>query len=168
MEMNRPLTLVVVSILFFVSVAAASAQLGSPFSGQLEPIADGQEGVPPSTGSGFLYSVMDYYEQGPKIMVNGTFDGLRSPATVAHLHRATTGPDAPGGPTPGPKVFDLVVSHATTGTVNGSFWITEKQAEEIKQGWYYVQIHSEASPAGALRSWLVQGFVDNSFFADKP
>ena len=56
-------------------------------------------------------------------------------------------------------MFDLVVSKATSGTLNGSFWITEEQAEEMRQGWYYVQIHSEDNPAGALRGWLVRGML---------
>ena len=78
--------------------------------------------------------MLDYYPEGPKLMVNGTFDGMSSPATVAHLHRATKGPEEPGGPTPGPKAFDLDVSEAANGTLNGSFWITEEQAEELRQG----------------------------------
>ncbi len=165
MAINRTLTLVVLGIMLFASSGVARAQLGSPFSGTLEPVADDQEAAPSASGTGVLYSVMDYYPEGPKMMVNGTFDGMDSPAPVAHLHRATTGPDDPDGPTPGPKVFDLVVSKATAGTLNGSFWITEEQAEEMRQGWYYVQIHSEDKPAGALRGWLVRGMVQ---VPDKP
>ena len=68
---------------------------GQPFSGTLEPLA-GAETAASAAGAGFLYSVLDYYPEGPKLMVNGTFEGLSSPATVAHLHRAAAGPDAPG------------------------------------------------------------------------
>ena len=133
---------------------------GQPFSGTLEPLA-GAETAASAAGAGFLYSVLDYYPEGPKLMVNGTFEGLSSPATVAHLHRAAAGPDAPGGPTPGPQVFDLIVSEAPRGTLNGSFWITEEQAEELRRGRYYVQVHSRDHPAGALRGWLVRGFLHN-------
>ena len=149
--------LVVIGVALLVSAGAARGQLGAPFSGSLEPIAD-DDGT---TGTGFLYSVLDYYPEGPKLMVNGTFDGMNSPATVAHLHRATKGPDEADGPTPGPKVFDLDISAGTDGTLNGSFWITEEQAEELRQGWYYVQVHSASNPAGALRGWLMQGFLHN-------
>ena len=138
-----------------VTAGTAWGQLGAPFSGTLEPV-DGSDGA---TGTGFLYSVLDYYPEGPKLMVNGTFDGMSSPATVAHLHRSTTGPEEPGGPTPGPVLFNLDVSTSTDGTLNGSWWITEEQAEELRQGWYYVQVHSEANPAGALRGYLLQGFL---------
>ena len=153
--------LVVIGSVLLASAGAALGQLGAPFSGSLEPIADEGGAASAETGSGLLYSVLDYYPEGPKLMVNGTFEGMASPATVAHLHRAATGPDDPGGPTPGPRVFDLVVSKATRGTLNGSFWITEEQAEELRQGWYYVQVHSHDNPAGALRGWLVQGFLYN-------
>ena len=153
MALNRTRALAVIVVTLLVSAGVARGQLGAPFSGRLEPIADAQG----AAGTGFLYSVMDYYPEGPKMMVNGTFEGMSSSATVAHLHRATTGPDDPAGPTPGPKVFDLTVSTSVNGTINGSFWITEEQAEEMRQGWYYVQVHSEDNPAGALRGWLIYG-----------
>ena len=153
--------LVVIGGALLVSASAAWGQLGAPFSGALEPIADGDAAAAAETGGGLLYSVLDYYPEGPKLMVNGTFEGLASAATVAHLHRAAAGPDEPGGPTPGPSVFELVVSRATRGTLNGSFWISEEQAEELRQGWYYVQVHTQDNPAGALRGWLVQGFLYN-------
>ena len=155
------LLVVVGSVVLLVSAGAAWGQLGAPFSGALEPLADGDGAASAAAGSGLLYSVLDYYPEGPKLMVNGTFEGLASPATVAHLHRAAAGPDEPDGPTPGPSVFDLVVSRATRGTLNGSFWITEEQAEELRRGWYYVQVHTRDNPAGALRGWLVQGFLYN-------
>ena len=150
------LFIVIAAVLLAVG-GVGHAQLGAPFSGTLEPTPESQENG--ATGTGFLYSVLDYYEQGPKLMVNGTFDGMSSPATVAHLHRATKGPNDPGGPTPGPRVFDLTISASTNGTLNGSWWITEEQAEELREGWFYVQVHSEANPAGALRGWLIQGFL---------
>lgn len=152
---TRMLFVIVATLLAVGGVGRA--QLGAPFSGTLEPIPESAANG--ATGTGFLYSVLDYYEQGPKLMVNGTFDGMTSPATAAHLHRATKGPNEPGGPTPGPKVFDLTVSTSTYGTLNGSWWITEEQAEELREGWYYVQVHSAANPAGALRGWLIQGFL---------
>lgn len=155
--MHARLFAAAVALLLLAAGGAVRGQLGAPFSGTLEPVAEAAG----ATGTGFLYSVLDYYPEGPKLMVNGTFDGMSSPATVAHLHRSTAGPEEPGGPTPGPRVFDLVVSEGTDGTLNGSFWITEEQAEELRQGWYYVQVHSEANPAGALRGWLLQGFLHN-------
>lgn len=157
MAIKRSLVVLVATLL--MSAGVSFGQLGAPFSGTLEPITDDQGESAAGTGTGFLYSVLDYYPEGPKLMVNGTFEGMSSPATVAHLHRATNGPDDPAGPTPGPKVFDLVVSEGTAGTLNGSFWISEEQAEELREGWYYVQVHSQENPVGALRGWLVQGFL---------
>ena len=49
------------------------AALGAPFSGTLAPIDGGEEQAGPgASGDGFLYSVLDYYPEGPKLMVNGT------------------------------------------------------------------------------------------------
>ena len=155
MAMHRVRSLVVIVVTLLVTTAVAFGQLGAPFSGTLEPVSEADE----AAGTGFLYSVLDYYPEGPKLMVNGTFEGMTSAATVAHLHRATLGPDDPNGPTPGPKVFDLVVSPDTNGTLNGSFWVSEEQVEDLKAGWYYVQVHSQGNPAGALRGWLIQGFL---------
>lgn len=155
MAVHHTRMLVVIVGTMLAMTGTAHGQLGAPFSGTLEPMADASA----AAGTGFLYSVLDYYPEGPKLMVNGTFEGMASAATVAHLHRATLGPDDPNGPTPGPKVFDLVVSKDLNGTLNGSFWITEEQAEELKNGWYYVQVHSQVNPGGALRGWLIQGFL---------
>ena len=97
---NRTITLVVLGIMLFASAGVARAQLGSPFSGTLEPVADDRGAAPTASGTGFLYSVMDYYPQGPKMMVNGTFDGewtppRRLPICIARPpDRATRLPDS--------------------------------------------------------------------------
>lgn len=153
--------LAVIGAALFVSAGAVWGQLGAPFAGTLEPV----EGSDGATGAGVLYSVLDYYPEGPKLMVNGTFDGMRTPATAAHLHRSSTSPDEADEPTPGPVLFTIDVAAATDGTLNGSWWITEEQAEELRQGWYYVQVHSAANPAGALRGWLHQA---NVYVEDQP
>ena len=80
MAFNGLRSLVVIGAALLVSAGAAWGQLGAPFSGTLEPIADGDG----TSGTGFLYSVLDYYPEGPKLMVNGTFDGMSSAAAVAH------------------------------------------------------------------------------------
>ena len=168
MELKVTRLFAVIVATLAVSTGAARAQLGAPFSGTLKPIVDNQKHPQDSTGTGFLYSVLDYYPEGPKLMVNGTFEGMSSAAISAHLHRATVGPDNPRGPTPGPEIFDLVVSTSTNGTLNGSFWITEEQAEELREGWYYVQISSRTNPSGDLRGWLVQGFLHAPAPEDSP
>ena len=85
---------------------------------------------------------------GTKLSVNGSFEGLRTPATMAQLHSAV----AAG--VRGPVIYDLTVSKATSGTVTGSFDLTAPQLESLHKGGLYVQIHSEKAPEGVIWGWL--------------
>lgn len=82
-----------------------------------------------------------------KLTIQGTFEGLRSPATVARLHLA---PRAIRGP----AIADLKVSNATSGTVNGVVALTERQREALEKSSLYIQIHSEKAPEGNLWGWF--------------
>jgi hypothetical protein len=90
---------------------------------------------------------------GKKLTVSGTFDKLASPATAAHLDL---------GPVTGVRgnsVFDLTVSKTgtgTSGTIAGTFDLTPEQADALKKGRFYVQIHSEGAPDGHLLGWLLK------------
>jgi hypothetical protein len=85
---------------------------------------------------------------GARLTINGTFAGLRSPATVARLHKAPMG-------LRGPAVSDLTVAKATSGAVSGNLTLTAGQLEDLRGSRFYLQIHSEKAPEGNLRGWLV-------------
>ena len=85
---------------------------------------------------------------GSHLTVSGTFEGLRTPATVVRLHLA---PRAMRGP----AVGDLVVSKATTGTLSGTIDLTPQQLRALENGAIYVQLHSEKAPDGNLWGWLI-------------
>jgi len=85
---------------------------------------------------------------GNKLTVDGTFEGLRSPATTARIHLA---PRAIRGP----AVLDLTVSKGTTGTINGSLELTPRQLEALEKGALYIQLQSEKAPDGNLWGWLL-------------
>ena len=86
---------------------------------------------------------------GNKLTVEGTFEGLRSPATVARIHLA---PRAMRGPV----VQDLTVSaKGTAGTLSGSLELTLRQLEALEKGSLYIQLHSEKAPDGNLWGWLL-------------
>ena len=85
---------------------------------------------------------------GNKLTVEGTFEGLRSPATVARIHLA---PRAVRGP----AVLELTVSKGTTGTISGSLELTPRQVEALEKGSLYIQLHSEKAPDGNLWGWLL-------------
>ena len=86
---------------------------------------------------------------GSKLTVSGTFEGLKSPATMAHIHQGS----ATG--VRGAKVLDLTVSKAVSGSVSGTFDLTPEQVDALKKGKWYVQIHSEKAPDGNLWGWLL-------------
>jgi hypothetical protein len=85
---------------------------------------------------------------GNKLTVEGTFEGLRSPATVARIHLA---PRALRGP----AVLELTVSKGTNGTISGSLELTPRQVEALEKGSLYIQVHSEKAPEGNLWGWLL-------------
>ena len=85
---------------------------------------------------------------GNKLTVEGTFEGLRSPATVARIHLA---PRAMRGP----AVLELTVSKGTNGTISGSLELTPRQVEALEKGSLYIQVHSEKAPDGNLWGWLL-------------
>ena len=73
--------------------------------------------------------------------------GLRSPATVAHIHRGVPGIQ-------GPAILDLIVTKSTTPTISGTVDLTPQMVEDLKNGQLYVQLNSERAPDGNLRGWL--------------
>jgi len=86
---------------------------------------------------------------GTKLAVNGTFQGLASPATAAHLHLSRV------AGVRGPAVLDLTITHATSGSVTGSFDLNPEQVEALRKGRFYIQIHSEKAADGNLWGWLM-------------
>jgi hypothetical protein len=165
MATNRVFALIAIGAALLLSVEMARAQseatppgapaegptrpMGKPFSGRLAGIA--RDSAPPSSagGSGMLYAVLD--GKG-KLAINGTFEGMSSPATVAHLHRGAEGQ-------PGTKVADLTVSKGVSGVIKGNVMMTEADIQELQKGACYVQIVTEQTPEGALRGWLVPGML---------
>jgi hypothetical protein len=85
---------------------------------------------------------------GNKLTVSGTAEGLRSPATVAHIHRG-----APG--IPGPPILDLAITNTTTPTISGTVDLSPQMVQDLRNGQLYVQLSSERAPDGNLRGWLM-------------
>ena len=85
---------------------------------------------------------------GNRLAVTGTFEGLRTPATVVRVHLA---PRAMRGP----AVGDLMASKAIAGTISGSIDLTPEQLQALEKGSLYLQLHSEKAPEGNLWGWLL-------------
>jgi hypothetical protein len=97
-------------------------------------------------GSGSASAVL----AGTRLTVNGTFGGLRSPATGARLHQGL----AMG--VRGAPVADLTVSRSVSGTITGSIDLTPEQVKSLQKGRLYIQISSEKAPDGNLWGWFLR------------
>jgi hypothetical protein len=87
---------------------------------------------------------------GTKLTVDGTFEGLLSPATGAAVHRG------PAMGVRGASFAPLTVSKAPKGTLSGSIDLTPEQIQALKKGQLYIQISSEKAPDGNLWGWFVR------------
>src|SRR5436190_780235 len=79
-------------------------------------------------GSGSVTAALN----GSKLTVTGTFDGLKSPATMVQLHRGQKG-------VRGPVVLDLQATKATNGTISGTLDLNPQQIQDLQNSRLYIQ-----------------------------
>lgn len=122
-----------------------SAQAGKSFEARLSPVPIDVAMQATVSGSGAVTAVLS----GTTLSIAGTFESLRSPATIARVHKGPKG-------IRGPVAFDLVVTKATSGSLSGRVELTPPQRADLENGRFYVQLHSEKAPDGNLWGWLLQ------------
>ena len=141
------LTLFFVAALF-LAVGPATGQ-DSPkkeiFKSRLSPVPIDLSMMARVAGGGTLTATLS----GKILTIAGTFEGLRSPATTAQIHRGPKG-------IPGPAILDITVSNSEKGAVSGSLELTPDQIMDLRAGRLYVQIQSERAPEGNLWGWMLQ------------
>ena len=89
------------------------------------------------------------------LSVSGTFSGLTGPAQAAHVHVGDTG--ATGG-----VVCTLTIDNDTSGNISGDCDVREDGKIEdgfinlqgLRDGDYYVNVHTEANTAGEIRGQI--------------
>lgn len=123
----------------------AAAQKSEKYTARLSPVAMDVGMKANITGDGSATATL----AGRKLTVTGTFEGLKTNATLAQIRRGS----AMG--VRGPVVLDLTVAKATSGQLSGTFDLTEEQAEALTKGKLYIQIHSEKAPDGNLWGWFL-------------
>jgi len=131
-----------------LSAGVVSAQSPKTFKARLSPVPIDIAMQATVAGTGSVSAVLT----GTKLAITGTFEGLRSPATIAQVHKG------PVRGTRGPVAFELTVaktSDGTTGTLAGTFELTSIQVADLEKGRLYVQVHSEKAPEGNLWGWLL-------------
>ena len=82
--------------------------------------------------------------------LQGSFSGLQSAARAAHLNRG------PVRGVRGPKIHDVSVPAASSGTFTAEVRLTRDEADAVRRGQVYLQIDSENAPEGNLWGWLLE------------
>jgi hypothetical protein len=96
-------------------------------------------------GSGSVTATL----KGSTLTINGTFNGLKTAATAARVHRS------PRTAMRGVPIGDLTATANTSGTISGSLELTKDQIDDLAAGRLYIQLHSEKAPDGNLWGWLL-------------
>jgi len=135
-------------LMVLAAVAAmACAQGQETFKTRLSPVPIDAQLAPTVTGHGSVSAVL----AGTKLTVTGSFEGLRSAATSAHLSLGKIMPGVRGA-----AIHELTVSKAVTGSISGSVDLTPAEAEALRKGWLYVQVDSVGAKDGNLWGWLMK------------
>lgn len=124
----------------------SSAQSARVFKARLAPVPIDVAMQATIAGTGAVTASLT----GATLTITGSFEGLRSPATIAKIRKS------PVRGVRGPEVFDLAVTAATSGTITGSVTLTPQQIADLQSGRLYVQVHSEKAPDGNLWGWLLE------------
>jgi hypothetical protein len=131
-----------------LAFAAVVAFAGPASAEKLKATLDGKTEVPANTSAGTGTADIDYDAASKKLSWKVTYSGLSGPATAAHFH----GP-AEAGKNSGVAV---AIPNATTSPVEGSATLTDAQAADLLAGKYYVNIHTQANPAGEIRGQVTK------------
>ena len=143
----RHLKWLVFAVLSLSGAATLAAQQPKTFKARLSPVPIDVAMQSTVAGSGSVTAVLT----GAKLAITGSFDGLKSAATIAQIHKSPT------RGVRGPNVFDLAVAKtdAASGTISASFDLSAIQIADLEKGRLYVQLHSEKAPDGNLWGWLL-------------
>jgi|SRR4051812_36600347 len=132
---------ILIALVLFAQSSTASV---TSFRGRLSPVPVESSSAAKITGAGAVTATLD----GSTLRISGTFQGMKSAATIAQIHMGARG-------VRGPVEFDLTVEKAASGTISGSIPLTKIQIDTLRKGWYYIQIHTEQAPDGNLWGWLL-------------
>jgi hypothetical protein len=140
---KRGLTVVVIVFAILGLSFSSGAQGAQKFRARLSTVPIDASMQATVAGSGSVTAELT----GTRLSITGNFEGLRSPATVARLHMGQTG-------VRGPAIFDVTATKATSGTITGNVTLTTLQADNLRKGRLYLQLHSEKAPDGNLWGWF--------------
>ncbi len=141
MKFLTRLTLLLATGVLTVSLATAQSTL---FRARLSEVPVTPQDYQSITGVGEVFATLN----GSTLSLTGTYRGMSSAATAAHVHNA---PKAMNGP----PIGAMEVTSAPSGEVSGMLELTPEQIEALRNEELYVVIHSENNPGGEIRGWLL-------------
>ena len=137
---------VAIGIAALAALTVLPASAADSFKVRLRPVPIEAATAAATTGQGAATAELD----GRRLKLTGSFEGLAGAATVAHLHQGSvTG-------VRGAAIADVAVPMATSGAFSAELTLTAAQAEAVRQGRVYLQIHSTSAPEGNLWGWLLR------------
>ncbi|HET9949983.1 MAG TPA: PQQ-binding-like beta-propeller repeat protein [Longimicrobiales bacterium] len=123
--------------------AEAAAQSPEAYRARLSPLPVNGQTVRTITGVGQVRATLE----GNRLSLSGSYRGLSSAATAAHLHLAAPGMH-------GPVAAPLQVTGGVEGEISGTVTLSAEQAAALRGRSLYVQVHTEGNPDGELRGWI--------------
>ena len=144
-QMSRRTVLALASLAWVTAAATAQA---APMSFTV-PLTGAQQ-VPPLQISGSGTADMTYDPTTRVITWNITYSGLSGTATMAHIH----GP-APQGKNAGIEIWLSRRGSEATSPITGQATLTPTQARQLMAGDLYINVHTQAHPAGEIRGQII-------------
>ena len=141
--MRIPNTIAALLAACFLVASLAHAQ-SSLFRARLSEVPVTPQTYRTITGVGEVFATVN----GSTLSLTGTYEGMSSAASAAHVHNA---PKAMNGP----PIGAIEVTPAPSGEVSGSLELTDEQLTALRNEELYIVIHSETNPGGELRGWLL-------------
>lgn len=132
--------LILIASLFFMPAISAQTEV---FRARLSPMPTTPQTVNEIIGEGEVILTL----AGNTLTIEGSFEGMSSTATAAHVHN---GPPA----RPGPVIHTLSITDDTAGEITAELQLNDDEIAELKANNFYIQIHSINNPPGELRGWV--------------
>jgi hypothetical protein len=127
-----------------LSLAGAGVARADPESFKVE--LTGAQSAPPVDSSGTGTAELTYDPATRVVTWNIAYNGLSSAATMAHFHGpAEAGKNAP------PVIWLSKQGSPPANPMTGSATLTPEQAKQFADGEWYINIHTQAHPAGEIR-----------------
>jgi hypothetical protein len=138
---RRGAAVLTVGILFLSGAPAFAAR----FETDLDPVSYDNSTRTIVEGEGKVTATLT----GTTLILHGRFDGLSSPATVAHLGIA----EVKGAPTDS-FFADITVTKSPAGTITGTATLTPAQLAAINASALFIRLDTVKGTAGSLWGWF--------------